>query len=108
MSDSAKTVSNIQRVILYGMKRSREDQWTQVFNLWVWELKGIANEENLKKKKGIHKEKPGSGKYISFWRLNWSSIEILFFHARLGIISINISFCEISGIHTMFKIKVEK
>lgn len=46
LSESAKTVNNIQRVILHGMNRSREDQWTQVLNLWVWERKGIANEEN--------------------------------------------------------------
>lgn len=33
LSESAKTVNNIQRVILYGMNRSREDQLTQVLNL---------------------------------------------------------------------------
>lgn len=46
LSESAKTVNSIQRVILYGMNRSREDQLIQVLNLWVWESKGIANEES--------------------------------------------------------------
>lgn len=33
LSESAKTVNSIQRAILYGMNRSREDQLIQVLNL---------------------------------------------------------------------------